>query len=74
MFVDTINIQKYICAQRVITVLRPHSLCRTSRPSFLLTPDWMKQSAESHWELQFSSDSMTDQFHTNNLRDTQTTP
>lgn len=73
MFVHTINIPKDICAWREITVLRPHSLCRMSRPSFLLTPDWMKHSAESHWELQFSSDSMTDQFHTNNLRDTQMT-
>lgn len=59
----------YICARsnvhaswrrRQITVLRLHSLCRMSRPSWWLTPDWMKQSGESHWELQFSSGSMID--------------
>ncbi len=44
----------------VITVLRLHSLCRMWRPSCLLTPEWMKQSGESHWELQFSLGSMTD--------------
>lgn len=44
--------------QREVTVLTLHSLCRTSRPSCLLTPDWMKQNGDSHWELQFSSGSM----------------
>lgn len=44
--------------QREVTVLRLHSLCRTSRLSCLLTPDWMKQNGDSHWELQFSSGSM----------------
>lgn len=56
----------------VITVLRPHSLCIISRPSCLLAPAWMKQSAESHWELQFISGSIAVRFHLHILRNRQT--